>query len=170
MLKNQRALQIAWDRGYRVTETGTVHRLNGEPVRVGTSPKGYGYIKIQCRPEGINHMVSVHRLAAAGKYGIEAVLRSPLVRHLNDVKTDNSSENIALGDNRANYMDRSREQRVAVALQAAVFTRTVPVEVVREIRARKLAGESTCGIARALGLHKGKVSTIVTGKLYGTVV
>lgn len=170
MTKLKQALLVLWERGYRVSAEGGVYRLDGEPVRVGVSPKGYSYVKTRCREKGLNHMAPVHKLAAMCKYGVEAALRAPLIRHLDDVKSNNSADNIALGTNRDNYMDRPRAQRIAMSLKAAAKTRTVSVEVVREIRVRKAAGESTCGIARSLGLRKGKVSNIVNGKYYSTVV
>lgn len=159
---------IAWDRGYRVRENGDVYRTSGEEVSVSCCPKGYRFIKIQKRSLGINHRAHVHRLAALCKYGEFSV--DLLVRHLNDIKSDNSWLNIALGTTHDNAMDIPREKRVAKALKGAAVLRTVSVEIVREIRRRHKEGEQGSSIARDLGIHKGKISNIINGVTYSTVI
>jgi hypothetical protein len=170
--KSNQALQIAWSRGYRVREDGSVYRLDGKPVRVGKSKKtGYRYIKIRSRKQGINHFARIHRLMAIQKFGLEKVLSDEvLVRHLDDVPGNNARSNIEIGSSFDNTMDMPVEKRIKRSLRAATFTRTVPVERIREIRLRHSSGESISSIARVFNMNKGKVSRIVNGIHYSTVV
>lgn len=168
--KSNQALQLALARGYRLDDAGRPFRLNGRSVRTKKDARGYHYVKIHCRALGLNHPVRLHRLAAAQRFGLDAVLGSELVRHRDGNVDNNAPSNVAVGDTSANMMDIPVAVRVRRSLRAAEFTRTCSAEVIRDIRRRRAAGSAICAIARELRMHKGKVSRIVNGTLYKTVV
>lgn len=99
---------VPGERGYVVSSLGRVRSMGAvaprfRPARdLKLSPNGKGYLAA-----GVNgRNRKVHRLVASAF--VPNPEGFPLVRHLNDVKTDNRVVNLAWGDERANAADARR--------------------------------------------------------------
>ena len=119
---------IAYNRGYRVSPEGKLLNPSGKEL-VGSKTQGYS--ELSMRIEGKKVSVKVHRLQAYQKFGDEALVSGVHVRHLDDDKTNNSWDNIGLGDASANRMDMSAEKRLSSALIATSYVRKYDKEEVR---------------------------------------
>jgi hypothetical protein len=72
-----------------------------------------------------------------------------MVRHLNDVKSDNREGNLALGSHRDNMDDRRRNGGDPLGDKNPA--RKMDAACVRELRRRHRLGESVAALARELG-------------------
>ena len=163
---------LAKEKGLVVRKDGSVIGLRGRLLE-GKPTKGMGnYIRVSVHNGPKKYTVPVHKLQAYQKFG-DAVFSDLAmevhIRHLNGDPTDNSWDNIALGSSHDNIMDRTEAARKEHARKAVGFTRVFSEEQIREIRRRKLDGESLKSIADSLGKSKGHISDIVNGKLYSDV-
>ncbi len=111
--------RLATERGYKVTNDGVL--LNAKNKSIG-SLDGYGYKRIALEFNGRKLVLFAHRLQAYQKYGEAIYSKGILVRHLDGDKTNNSIDNIAIGTNRDNIMDRPVEDRVRHANNATKKT------------------------------------------------
>lgn len=108
---------IAYNLGYRVNEKGDLIGLKGNPV--GSLSNGYYKFKIRIKNGYINCLT--HRLQAYQKYGEDIYKKGIVCRHLNGNPLDNSIENIAIGTQSDNMMDRKKEDRIAHAKLASSY-------------------------------------------------
>ncbi len=125
--------KYAYERGYRVTFDGEM--VNPEGKKVGYySSTGYLMHKIRFGPskEGKYKRFLVSRLQAFQKYGEAIYCPGIVVRHLNGVKTDNSYDNIRIGNNRDNLLDIPKEDRIKKAIKASRKTAKYNVDEVRK--------------------------------------
>lgn len=114
-----RVPQIAYKRGYRVADDGTV--MNGDGRILSGSISSGGYRKF--RFDGALPGCLVHRLVAFQKFG-EAIFREGVVaRHLDGNPLNNRVENIALGSHDFNMRDKSPAVTMASALKATAAHR-----------------------------------------------
>lgn len=111
-------------------------------------PNNRGYYKFQIytREDGVKktHVCFYHRLQAYQKYGDAIYQKGIVVRHLNDVKTDNSISNIAIGSYADNVRDIPLEKKKAMNAKR-VKTHIarglmLPIEMREAIRADHEAG------------------------------
>lgn len=98
--------QIAVSLGYSVSKAGELLYCGVVVEKISFSSKGYRIFGIN-KKENRSSNVFVHRLQAYLKYGLSLYKKGILVRHLNDVKTDNSYFNIAIGTHIDNFNDMS---------------------------------------------------------------
>lgn len=103
------ALINAYENGYRVID-GVVYNPDGK-VLTGT-PDSHGYIMFAPTKED---KVFIHRLVAYQKYGNKIFEDDIQVRHLDNNYLNNFNDNIALGDQSRNMMDRPKEIRRRIA-------------------------------------------------------
>lgn len=97
----------AYRRGYRINDDGNmVH--NGKIIQ-GTI-RAIRYLGTNIMIDGKCYHVMHHQLCAFQKYG-EDLLKAQVVRHLNDVATDNRPCNIAIGSYKENYWDMKKVNR-----------------------------------------------------------
>lgn len=110
-----------WEGHYQVSDTGLIRsvyrvvmRKNGNPLprrpRIRKTPlTPAGYQSIRLNRDGKGESQTVHRIVA------EAFIPNPdnlpVVRHLNDVKTDNRVENLAWGTWSDNEYDKVRNKK-----------------------------------------------------------
>jgi hypothetical protein len=111
--------KIAKDRGYFVDKEGNLFTNRENIVNYICRD---GYIRTSLKVEGKNKMLFAHRLQAYQKYGDAIYSKGILVRHLDGNKTNNHINNIAIGSNRDNMMDRSKEERTLHANNASKKT------------------------------------------------
>jgi hypothetical protein len=103
--------QIAKEKGYYVDQEGNTFskfRQIKPYLR-----KGYCYINFRYEDKKLE--VSVHRLQAYQKYGEELFNDGIQVRHLNNISSDNSAINIAIGTASDNMMDIPEKDRIIKA-------------------------------------------------------
>jgi hypothetical protein len=123
-------VQIVFNRGYRVSEDGTL--TNPKGVRINGRLTNNGYREISFKINGKDTRVAVHRLQAYQKYGERIMEPGIEVRHLNGNRLDNSSKNIAIGTHSDNMRDIPRDIRLANAKYAASFNRKYDAAAVKE--------------------------------------
>lgn len=98
--------QVAVSLGYSVSKSGNLLYCGFEVSKKSFSGSNYQMFGINIRT-GRSRNVFVHRLQAYLKYGAALYNEGMLVRHLNDVKSDNSYDNIAIGSHLDNFNDMS---------------------------------------------------------------
>ena len=113
-------LQIAYERGYRVTKNGCLIGLRCK--RVG-SINNDGYETTTILNNNKRIYIQTHRLQAYQKYGDKLFEDGIVVRHLNGNKLDNSCNNIAIGTSKDNAMDipkHIRQKRAALIVKSSI--------------------------------------------------
>ena len=82
---------------------------------IGSKDK-YGYQKFQITLSGKCIVIFSHRLQAFKKYGYKLYEKGIMVRHKDDVKSNNTVDNILIGTAKDNYNDRGKEA-ISISLQ-----------------------------------------------------
>ncbi len=151
--------------GYRVTPDGVCLGPTGKPRRPYVAPnKPYGLITF--RLEGRWAKFYVHKLAAYQLFGEAALAQGTQVRHLNGNSLDNAPSNLALGTALDNNNDKTPEKKRAPVVAAALVTRKLKPEQVREFMLMWMRGASQKTLRVHFGLLKSTVSEILQGKIY----
>jgi len=97
------------DNKYTVDKDGVVRNPKGKILTGSISDK---YLKISVRTEfTTSYALRIHKLQAYVKYGDKIFEHGTVVRHLNGNSLDNSWDNIVIGSQSENMMDRSKESR-----------------------------------------------------------
>ena len=110
MSKSEEAVKTASIKGYIVTEVGTVIGKNKKELSL-YNYKNYFFFSIKLF-NSKTKLVGVHRLQAFQKYGEKIFEKGVQVRHLNGISSDNSFNNIAIGNNSENQLDIPKEDRI----------------------------------------------------------
>lgn len=116
---------------YTIDKEGVLRNPRGKAVG---SLNNRGYQKIQVTIGGKARDVFTHRLQAFSKYGKELFKEGIQVRHLNDIKKDNSWDNIALGTAKDNHEDRGQEAIKAAQKIATDASRKYSDELILEAK------------------------------------
>lgn len=95
---------LAFEKGYKIDRFGNVYNKKDELVNPVLTTDGYLKFKLRINFRKSSQHVKYHRFQAFMKFGFDLYIHD-LVRHLNNVKTDNSWENIALGSHKENFSD-----------------------------------------------------------------
>lgn len=133
---------VAYNKGYRCTRNGKPIGPNGNTIK-GCHKNKYHFIKIRI-PETKNcKNIAVHRLQAFQKYGYKMFESGIEVRHLNGNPSDNSWDNIAIGDHRTNMMDIPEHIRIAKALHATSFVKKYDEKEVKEFHSKEKSYKKT---------------------------
>jgi len=109
----------AYKKGYRVTREGDFISYTGRLIKY-INKKGYAVCKITIDKK--SYILYAHRLQAYQKFGDKIYSNNILTRHLNNNSKDNSFDNIGLGTNKDNMMDRGSEALRQHALKASAKT------------------------------------------------
>lgn len=143
LTKRNNGILCAKEKGYFVDGIGNVW-YNGRIVKGFITSPGYRRINIRdYNGECVD--VMVHRLQAYQKYGDEMFDESVQVRHLNGDPSDNSWDNIAIGSQSDNMMDRDVGNRLRIAKLAASY-------VSKRVLAGGIEFDSYCDAARHFGI------------------
>jgi len=149
--------QLAYKRGYRITENGDVIGRRGFALRPEKNRKGYFIFYL--RDEGSQKKIKVlyHRLQAFQKYGNEMYEPKIMVRHLNSNKEDNSFSNIAIGTAKDNYLDIPESIRLARNIYPSFFNKKHDYDLVKAFYKKSnrsyLATMNEFGITSSGTLH-----------------
>lgn len=122
----------AFNKGYRITETGKIITPTGNSLKERISNTGTGYQVFGMRHYGKVVNVPFHRLQAFQKYGNKLFEEGVVVRHLNGNSMDNSWDNISIGTHQENSLDVEPAIRLANSLHATSFVRKYDKEEVRK--------------------------------------
>ena len=138
MNESQTALTLAYEKGYRVRDNCVLGLHKKQPLKLLSSRAGYFYfnIRIQCK----SIKVFLHRLVAYEKYQDKLFEPGIVVRHLNGNQKDNSFENICIGTNKDNMLDRPFKDRLQHAIKASSSIRKFSNEQVKQIKDDHLQG------------------------------
>jgi len=159
MGKYSRSEEIALVRGYYVSEAGDVIGPNGHPI---VCIPARGYLRFAIRSERMLN-VYVHRLQAFQKFGGRVYLHGVVVRHIDGNPLNNSRDNIAIGTNRDNQLDRAPEDR-SRSSQLGLQTRDrVSDHDVVVMRLLSAEGETDEAIGKRFDLRRETVRKIVNG-------
>lgn len=116
---------------YTIDNNGVLKNRKGKTVG---SLNRQGYEKIQITLGGKCKDVFTHRIQAFKKFGRKMYEKEIQVRHLNDIKTDNSYQNIELGTAKDNYQDRGQEKIKQAQRLATEASKVYSDELVKEIK------------------------------------
>ena len=159
-----------YDGVYQVSDMGRVKRLIGYRCRkeriLKTFDNGNGYPFVVLCKDGVSKEYYVHRLVA------EAFLPNPnnlpCVNHINEVKTDNRSENLEYCDHAYNNSYGNRITRIAKSmtngkLSKSILQYSLDGDFIKEY-------PSANEVERQLGFSQGNISKCCLGKykqMYG---
>jgi hypothetical protein len=90
------------------------------------------YKRTSLQVDGKRTGLKFHRLQAFQKYGHAIYKKGIVVRHRNDISSDNSYENILVGTQSQNLLDIPAAIRIANSLYAASFQRKYDVILVKK--------------------------------------
>ena len=112
MSKTDEAIVAAKKRGYRINHKGEMFGSRGHELKLKThTSRGYSRQCFSFKFCGSSIPIPVHRFQAFIKYGKRVFVDGIQVRHLDGNSLNNSRDNLALGDQSKNMMDKTPEQR-----------------------------------------------------------
>lgn len=132
--------------------------------------RGYPSISFRRRKLGIDQKVEVHRIIGYQKYGDLIFDERLVLRHLDGDKGNFRQENIAIGTDLDNHLDKPQAMRSAQANILSQFSasrRAFSGDKVRQILCDRRAGLSYAKLAKKYESHKSCIWLIVNGKTYG---
>lgn len=158
-------------KGYRVLGDGTVTGPLGAVLSLVLRPwrngkKSYLSFNVKLPGDGYSRRVMVHQLAAFQKFGTAALESGVGARHLDDDPLNNALDNIGIGTQSQNMMDRAPEERLEHAKVAARSRRKLSLEQVAELRKDRADGCNYAFLAAKYGISKATISSIVSGNTY----
>lgn len=101
----------AFEKGYRIDSEGCVRNPNNLLIKSFRKNKRVDYLGFSVKINNEVRVVSVHRLGAYQKYGDKIFEKDLLVRHSDGNPLNNKLENLILGNQSSNMMDRTPEER-----------------------------------------------------------
>lgn len=163
----QAALLEAYQKGYRVDDLGNVSSENTDKLKVWKSHKhGVKYFYFGVKYQGKKCNIPVHRLQAFQKFGTKLFDPGIQVRHLDGDSYNNRFENIAIGTQSENMMDRPEEQRIRLAKNAAKHKRKWSDEEIEKIKKMRESGHTYKQIRAVYPMALSTLSYILNGKTY----
>ena len=161
--KHNDAVIIADEKGYRVLDNGIVVSPRGKRI----SPRSKnGYLSFSIFDSGEKYEVMVHQLAAFQRFGGIVFHEGIEVRHLNNIKDDNSFGNVSFGSHSENIMDLPPEIRRRGGVARGRLSRKLSEEQVAELRKLRNDGYSIRRLCKKFGLAISTVSYIINRKTY----
>ena len=132
MSQAKTALMQAYKKGYRVRDNLVYGIVKKQPLKLGCSRSGYLFFNLKLGRKVLK--VFLHRLVAYEKYQDKLFESGILVRHLNGNSKDNSFENICIGTQTENMLDRNPKERLRHAIKASSSIRKFNNEKVNQIK------------------------------------
>lgn len=114
------------EKGYTIGDDGVVKNPKGDIIK-GSDERGY--LKTSYVYGGKRYKLYFHKLQAFIKYGEDMFKKGVLVRHINGVKNDNTTDNIILGGRKDVHKNRTKKTR---SKQAGSKSKMTP-EVIENI-------------------------------------
>jgi hypothetical protein len=129
MTDRNKAIIIAYDKGYRVDSEGNVYGSTNKKVNPWLDN---GYFAFSVNVDGESIKVRVHRLLAYQLFKDKIFEEDIQVRHLDGNSTNNTPSNLAIGSASDNSFDRPKAQRIDSALNAASYKIKYDWDKIRE--------------------------------------
>lgn len=104
--------------GYRIDKNGVLRNKDNEIVKCYICSEGYLRFSIRLNNNKYGTILT-HRFQAYIKYGNKIYNNNIEVRHLNGIKTDNSYDNILIGNHSENMLDIDEKIRIKKAMIAS---------------------------------------------------
>ena len=161
MYNFNRCEKIVNERGYYIDKDGNVYNPSGKVLK-GKIKNGYKCLAIRIDNRRVD--VKFSRLQAYQKYGDEIYKDGIVVRHLDNVKENNSFTNSVIGTQRENILDNPKEKRLEYARNAALKANKYNKNFVDEIRQKHIDGWSYNKIKEHYKLSKSTISFIINHK------
>lgn len=170
MTQNSLAVIDAIQRGFSVNLEGIVFRPDGEVQKLCLpSAPDNQYYTFPISFNGGRVHVRVHRMVAFLKFGEAALLPGVHARHLDGDSLNNQWDNIAIGSQSQNMMDRTPSARSDHA-RSASRSRSLPDSTWCEIEQRHREGMSFKAIRAEYGIALGTLSYRLSRSAKKTVV
>lgn len=115
MSQENAIIKEAARQGY-ICINSSVISSKGKLRKLNITKKGYYYFSI--RYKGNPKKVMVHKLKAFQKFGKSMFAKGIVVRHKDDIKSNNDYDNILIGTQSDNMMDTPKEARILRAKKA----------------------------------------------------
>lgn len=125
-------IKIVYDKGYRVNEDGNVINPKGKILKTNINAGGYPSVGLYINKKSF--LLLIHRLKAYQKFGDVMFDKGIVVRHLNDIKTDNSFDNIAIGTKQDNYNDRCKDSLYSLHTNIGLSRRKYNAEEIKSFK------------------------------------
>lgn len=118
-------LVLAKEKGYTCDEDGNIYGLRGIKINPLLAPdrRKFTIRTDELTGERSTTTIPAHRFVAYCKYGDKLFEEGIVVRHLDGNVLNDSWDNLRLGTQSQNMMDRPKEDRIAHAKRAASFIR-----------------------------------------------
>lgn len=158
-------LRKAFAAGYRATAEGVIVGPHGSRPQLRAHHKTR-YLSFSA--PGCRSPISVHRFIAFQLFG-EPAMSAECVRHLDDNRANNRSENIAYGTRSQNQFDIPDARRSLMGQRRNRGRRRFSDEQVREIRRRLVRGQSINSLRKFYGCSLGVIANIRDGRTYQDV-
>jgi len=152
--------------GYQFERGEIRHPDRTYALKLRCDKHGYRYFRV--RPVGWSKapMVYVHRYVAYLKFGEKLFDSEIVVRHLDGDKLNNSVDNIAIGTQRQNALDRPEIERLEHAKVAGKARRRLSKSQAEQLRIDQRNGASYSELQERYGVSRGTVSHTVNKKFY----
>lgn len=131
-IKLKKVLEWVINNGWEIDQNGQITNPKGE-IKKGSLT--YGYLKVGIKIPELkisSYSLKIHKFQAYQKYGEEIFQPGIVVRHLNGNKTDNSWENIIIGTQSDNMMDRNELDRIKHSKERRKYSHEVKLELIKE--------------------------------------
>lgn len=117
-VKTLNKIKEAYNKGYRIDKEGDAIGLRGDVLKGGIGGRGYLYKNISFRNKnGKSVKINIHHFQAFMKFG-DKILNYDCVRHIDGNSLNNSWDNIELGSNSDNMLDKPLMLRRKIASNA----------------------------------------------------
>lgn len=164
MSKLKEVLILVTDNNYTIDKLGVVRNPNGEILK-GSYVDGYRKISVRTNFTS-SFTLRVHKLQAYIKYGDKIFEKGIVVRHLNDIKSDNSWDNIVIGSQSQNMMDRTQESRKNHIKRKEPISDDIISEMENDRKNKNgKKGLSYRGLAKKYGISKSTIMDAFKRKL-----
>ena len=151
-------IQIAYNRGYRITNEGEMINPKGGVVKgsINTS----GYLQTGIRINGKRKSLPFHRIMAYQKFKTDMFKEGILVRHLDGNPINNSIDNIDIGTAHDNRMD------IPKYIRQLINSKAKRIHNYKEIRKDRVLGMTYKELMFKYNISsKGTVSHIINSEM-----
>lgn len=165
--QTSQALVRAYRMGYRI-RNNQLFNPDGKPLKGQTRKTGYAYFGLKNPYKRTNSTIFYHRLVAYEKYGDKIFEKGVLVRHLDGNPRNNFPENIAIGTQSDNMMDRDSLARHIHAKLASQHIRRFSDDEVKSILIDRKAGMRYVDLCQKYNTSKSTLSYLFNFALYAS--
>jgi hypothetical protein len=163
-----RATRQALERGYHVTEEGVVISPKGKRRKAQVGSRGYqqfSYV-LKTKAGSVNTSIRVHQLVAYQKFGDAAMLEKVVTRHLDGNPANNHVDNIKIGSDLDNHLDKSPEVLALAGIRISRSNRALTDQQVCDLREDRSNGMKYKDLSKKYKLAKASCISIVHGNSY----